>query len=174
MLKPSLMIHRVTDDIFKHPLENFVLTFDDGYNDHYTTFPKFLEIPTQKIYFITCSWVGSRGFLTAEQIKYMSSFDNVTIGAHSFYHQDLSKTGLSVSNLVKFIEKDTEKTCTWFQDTLGFIPKKFCYPYNNSMYGIYTEILQKNGFTEFYGTERMDVSWLNDPPNWIIPLTWDT
>ena len=174
MLKPSLMIHHVTDDIFQYQLEKFLLTFDDGYDDHYTTFSKFLEIPTQKIYFITCDWVGCPGFLTVEQIQYMSSFENVTIGAHSFNHRNLSKTGWSVSQLVEFLEQDTAKTCTWFQEKLGFVPTTFCYPYNNSIYGMYTKILQKHGFTEFYGSERMDVEWLTDQPDWIIPLVWDT
>ena len=172
MLKPILMIHRITNDIFQHPLEKFLLTFDDGTDDHYTTFLKFNEIPTQKIYFITCDWVGRPGFLTVEQIKYMNSFDDVTIGAHSFAHQHLSKTGLTLDQLVEFVEKDTAKTCTWFQEKLGFTPTTFCYPYNNSMYGIYTKILQKYGFTEFYGSERMDAAWLTDPPDWIIPLVW--
>ena len=174
MISPSLMIHRVTNAIFNHPLEKFLLTFDDGYDDHYTTFSKFLEIPTQKIYFITCDWIGRPGFLAVEQLKYMSSFDNVTIGAHSFAHRDLNKTGLSVPQLVEFIEHDTAKTCEWFRETLGFVPTTFCYPYNNSMYGMYTKILQKHGFTEFYGAERMDAAWLTDPPDWIIPLVWNT
>lgn len=174
MLKPSLMIHRVTDDIFQHPLEKFLLTFDDGLESHYRTFSKFKEIPTQKIYFITCQWVGCPGFLTAEQIKYMNSFEDVTIGAHSFNHRDLSKTQLTLEQIIEFLDQDTAKTCTWFQETLGFTPTTFCYPYNNSMYGIYTQILQKHGFTEFYGSERIDISWLTNSPDWIIPLTWHT
>jgi peptidoglycan/xylan/chitin deacetylase (PgdA/CDA1 family) len=161
MLKPSLMIHRVTNDIFQHPLEKFLLTFDDGYDDHYTTFSKFLEIPTQKIYFITCKWVGCSGFLTVDQIKHMSSFDDVTIGAHSFAHQDLH--GLSLEETIKIIDEDTAKTCEWFQKTLGHIPTTFCYPYNNSVFGIYNKILQKYGFTEFYGSERIDSKWLANP-----------
>ena len=163
MLKPSLMIHRVSDNIFDHPLDKFILTFDDGYDDHYTTFSKFLEIPTQKIYFITCSWVGKSGFLTVEQIKYMSSFDNVIIGAHSFTHQDLNL--LTVEDAIKFINEDTAKTCEWFQTTLGFVPTTFCYTFNNPAYGIYTKILQKYGFTEFYGGERIDVNYLSTWPH---------
>ena len=164
MLKPTLMIHRVTEDIFKHPLEKFLLTFDDGYDSHYTTFSKFTQIPTQKIYFITCNWVGNTGFLTAEQIKHMSSFDDVTIGAHGFSHQRLDH--LTVEETIKFIDEDTAKTCQWFRTTLGFVPTKFCYPYNNAAYGIYTKILQKYGFTEFYGMERIDSGWLSDP-EWV-------
>jgi len=176
MLKPILMIHHVTDEIFQLPLENFILTFDDGYDDQYNTFSKFLEIPTQKIYFITCDWIGLPGFLTIEQIKYMDSFEDVTIGAHSFAHRDLSKAGLTLSQLVEFVEEDTAKTCTWFQEKLGFVPTTFCYPYNNSIYGMYTKILQKYGFTEFYGIERMDVYWLTNPnlPKGTIPLVWNT
>ena len=165
MLKPTLMIHRIADDIFQYPLKKFLLTFDDGYTDHYTTFSKFLEIPTQKIYFITCKWVGCPGFLTVEQIKYMNSFDDVTIGAHSFSHQDLNP--LNVEEKIKLIDEDTAKTCKWFQEKLGFIPKTFCYPYNNAAYGIYAKILQQYGFTEFYGAERIDVDQLSTWPHRI-------
>lgn len=172
MLKPSLMIHHVTDDIFQHPLEEFLLTFDDGYDDHYTTFSKFLEIPTQKIYFITCGWVGLPGFLTVEQIKYMNSFDDVTIGAHSFAHRDFANAKLTLPQLVDFLDEDTAKTRTWFEENLGFVPTTFCYPYNNSIHGMYTKILQRYRFTEFYGSERIDVSWLSNPPIWVNPLAW--
>ena len=161
------MIHRVPDDIFTHPLEKFLLTFDDGYDDHYTTFSKFLEIPTQKIYFITCDWVGCDGFLTLEQIKYMSSFDNVIIGAHSFSHTDLYTNALTLEQKIQLMDNDTKKTCEWFQQMLGFTPTVFCYPFNNTVYGIYTKILKKHGFNEFYGTERINVERLNTWPHRI-------
>jgi len=167
MLKPTLMIHHVSDEIFQHPLEKFILTFDDGHDNHYATFSKFLEIPTQKIYFITCDWVGCPGFLTVDQIKYMSSFDNVMIGAHSFDHFDLNTNKLTLEEKIELMNTDTAKTIGWFQETLGFIPTIFCYPYNNAMYGIYTKILKKHGFTEFYGGERINVDRLSTWPHRI-------
>jgi hypothetical protein len=161
MIKPSLMIHQVTDDIFQHSLEKFLLTFDDGLESHYKTFSKFKEIPTQKIYFITCQWVGFPGFLTVEQIKYMNSFEDVTIGAHSFYHRDLSKTELTLEQIIEFVDQDTEKTCAWFEENLGFTPTAFCYPYNNSVYGMYTKEPQRPAFNKNFITHISIFSSLN-------------
>jgi len=165
MIKPTLMIHRVSDDLFQYPLEKFLLTFDDGHDDHHTTFSKFSTLATQKIYFITCKWVGQSGFLTVDQIKYLDSFDDVTIGAHSFAHQRLA--GLPFEKIIEIIDEDTAKTCEWFQKTLGFVPTTFAYPYNDCVHGIYTKILQKYGFTEFYGRERIDCAWLSTNPELV-------
>ena len=164
MLKPALMIHHVTDELFQLPLEKFLLTFDDGYDNHYTSLSRFLEIPTQKIYFITCKWVGFNGFLTIDQLKHMGSFDGVTIGAHSYEHRNLNE--LNIQERIKYITEDTEKCCTWFQQNLGYVPTKFCYPNNNSSHGIYTKILKNYGFTDFYGSERIEPENVTDP-GWL-------
>ena len=161
MYKPPLMIHHITEDLFQLPLEKFLLTFDDGYQDHYTYFSKFLEIPTEKIYFITCKWIGYSDFLTLDQLKYMDSFDNVRIGAHSYEHQNLNE--LNLEEKIKCIHNDTKQCCDWFLKNLGYVPTDFCFPNNNSAYGIYTKILKTYGFTEFYGPERIDPEWFSYP-----------
>jgi peptidoglycan/xylan/chitin deacetylase (PgdA/CDA1 family) len=158
------MLHHITEELFQLPLEKFLLTFDDGYSDHYMYFSRFLEVPTEKVYFITCKWVGQSNFLTIDQIKHMSSFDNVRIGAHSYEHYNINE--LDIEEKIKFITQDTIKCCDWFLDNLGYIPADFCFPNNNNAYGIYTEILKKYGFTNFYGVDRItpknltDKSWL--------------
>jgi peptidoglycan/xylan/chitin deacetylase (PgdA/CDA1 family) len=170
MIKPILMIHHVKDWMFDLPLENFILTFDDGYHDHWNTFPRFLEIPTDKIYFITGSWINRPGFLTVDQIKKMDQHDDVEIGAHGFDHQkiispDSGDPGLANSRaeIISMLTIDTQKTVEWFQENLGTVLKKFCYPYNESVFGIYPQILRKYGFDEFYGPGRVKIEWLVDP-----------
>lgn len=154
------MIHHVENWMFDLPLERFILTFDDGYLDHWHTFQRFLEIPTKKIYFVTGNWVGQRDFLTVDHIQQMMQHADVDIGAHGFQHHRISRSDLDT--MIKIIASDTEHTITWFQQTLGTVPTKFCYPYNDCIHGIYTQILQHYGFREFYGAERIDISWLKD------------
>jgi peptidoglycan/xylan/chitin deacetylase (PgdA/CDA1 family) len=161
MYKPALMIHQIDQHLFQLPLERFLLTFDDGTEDHWHFFSDFLAIATRKIYFITCSWVGRPGFVTVDQLRTMMTHPDVEIGAHSFDHADLNNSTLQEKIL--HLEQDTQRTCDWFQTNLGFQPKTFAYPNNHAQYGVYTKILQQWGFNEFYGNERIDPEWLGDP-----------
>lgn len=166
------MIHHVEDWMFDLPLENFILTFDDGYRDHWDTFPRFLEIPTDKIYFVTGAWIDRTDFLTVPQIQQMAAHKDVTIGAHGFDHQRIisldgrSVPARSAEEIVSFIENDTRKTVAWFEQNFGQVPTKFCFPYNDPVHGIYTQILKQYGFNEFYGPERIDIYWMRDP-EWV-------
>jgi peptidoglycan/xylan/chitin deacetylase (PgdA/CDA1 family) len=155
------MIHQIHRDLFRWPLEKFVLTFDDGTEDHWQFFPNFVTISTRKIYFVTCSWVGRPGFVTVEQLKNMMTHPNVEIGAHSFAHADLND--LTLQQKILHLEQDTQQTCEWFMLNLGMVPRIFAYPGNHAQYGIYIKILQKYGFDEFFGNERIDPAWLDDP-----------
>lgn len=155
------MIHRINQDLFRWPLEKFELTFDDGTEDHWQFFDHFLSIPTRKIYFVTCSWVGRPGFITVDQLRYMMTYPDVEIGAHSFAHADLNS--YTLQEKIQHLEHDTRQTCEWFTTNLGMIPRAFAYPNNHAQYGIYTKILQQHGFEEFHGNERIDPDWLDDP-----------
>ena len=161
MLKPALMIHRITESIFDLPLERFDLTFDDGTEDHFEYFPRFLAIPTRKIYFITCSWIGQTGFLTVDQLRSMAQHPDVEIGAHSHAHTLLNEYPLDEK--IRIMQADTAAVCEWFLRELGWQPRAFCFPNNNAIYGIYTQIAKQHGFTEFYGSERIDPYWLHLP-----------
>lgn len=176
-IKPILEIHEILcDDIFNEPLETYVLTFDDGLYSQYYNYPKFKSIPTEKIYFISSSivcngpqstdFIRSRpahdkafsgnfeDFMTIEQIKELMQDPLVSIGAHGHFHKDLT-TIEKLADQVAHIKKDTELMVEWFKENLGFVPTKFCFPYNNNLNGLYEVILKRFGFTEFYGPGRV-------------------
>ena len=164
MTKPILMIHREEDWMFDLPLEKFILTFDDGYRDHWDTFDRFLQIPTKKIYFVTGGWIGQDDFLSSDHIHEMMRHSDVEIGAHGFRHHRIARSDLD--QMTDIMESEAADTVEWFQRTIGAVPTKFCYPFNDCVHGLYTQILRQHGFREFYGPERIDIFWFRDEA-WI-------
>ena len=178
MNKKTLMIHEITPEVFKLPLEEYILTFDDGLYGQYYYFDKFQNINTEKIYFIStdiistgkqstlfpkCSEAHQKAFsgnkedfMSVDQIKFLMRMPNVYIGAHSHYHKNL-KNFKSLYEKVTHIKDDTEKMLEWFDKNLNYKPTKFCFPYNDDQNGLYKSLLSKYGFTEFYGRERIPV-----------------
>jgi len=177
-MKPVLMIHKVSNEIFNLPLEEYTLTFDDGLYSQYSYLDKFLKLKTDKIFFISTGIIctGSQSldypeshiahskafsgnfedFMTLDQIKEISSSDRCYIGAHSHSHTRLNQFKRTVDKLAH-IKKDTELVLEWFWKNLGYVPNSFCYPYNDDLDKLYTAILKKYGFKYFYGNERISV-----------------
>jgi peptidoglycan/xylan/chitin deacetylase (PgdA/CDA1 family) len=91
--------------------------------------------------------------MTVAQIKELMADPLVTIGAHSHTHRNLRKIP-KLFDCVAHIASDTEQMMQWFQNTLGFAPTSFCFPYNDDLDGMYRGLLRKHGFTDFYGHER--------------------
>ena len=92
--------------------------------------------------------------MTVEQIRELMLDPHVTIGAHGHAHKNLDNMR-SLPEKVIYIDNDTRQCVEWFKSTLGYCPTVFCYPHNNNLHGIYTAMLKKYGFTEFYGQERL-------------------
>lgn len=155
MSKPVLMIHHITEEMFSLPLEDYVLTFDDGTIDHYVYYERFNQIKTQKIYFISSNKIGLVDYMSLEHIHELLLDENTTIGGHS--HDHIQLQGMSLVECVKHIETDTQLMISWFIQNLGFKPTKFCYPFNNDLNRVYTSILKKHGINECYGSERIPI-----------------
>jgi hypothetical protein len=177
-MKPVLMIHEVNDNIFKLPLENYILTFDDGLYSQYYHFDKIKNINTEKIFFISsetichgqqskqfpsCEIAHKKAFdgnyedyMSIQQIKELMKDPQVTIGGHSHSHTNLNSI-YDLINKIEYIKEDTKLMIEWFKNHLQFTPTIFCYPYNNDLNQIYKGILKTLGFTKFYGNERIPV-----------------
>ena len=112
----TLMIHDIRPDYFKLELDKYNLTFDDGLFSQYYYFPMFSRYRSERIYFITTSFIKSgklrpmfkgehlrplkskeymyaaliKGefdhFVNTEELKVLSTQKNVKIGAHSHTH----------------------------------------------------------------------------------------
>lgn len=177
-MKPILMIHEVYEDIFKLPLEDYILTFDDGLYTQYQYIERFAALNTKKIYFIssnivcsdtqstdfiTCSVAhdkvfesgNTENYMTVDQIRELSTIPNCIVGGHSHYHTNLS--GKSMADQVRHIRMDTEKMIDWFRTNLNQHPDHFCFPYNDDLKGIYGALLKDYGITELYGRDRVAV-----------------
>jgi len=176
--KPVLMIHEIEQEMFDLPLENYILTFDDGLYSQYYYWPAFQKINTEKIYFISsgciaanrqstnfpsCETAHQKAFLgnfedymTVEQIKELSKDPLVTIGCHGHFHYRLSEMP-TLSDKIVYLNKDIEKMIYWFDENFQSVPRVFCYPHNDELYGIYKAMLSRLGFTDFYGKERIPI-----------------
>lgn len=67
-----------------------ILTFDDGYDDHFTAaFPILKQFGMTGTFFIVKDFVGRKGYMTRDQISEMAS-SGMEIGAHTLDHKDLS------------------------------------------------------------------------------------
>ena len=58
MTKPVLMIHEFSEFMLSLPLEDYILTFDDGLYTQYIHFDKIRELNTDKIFFISTGIVA--------------------------------------------------------------------------------------------------------------------
>jgi peptidoglycan/xylan/chitin deacetylase (PgdA/CDA1 family) len=178
MSKPVLTIHEMHDKILLLPLENYILTFDDGLYSQYFYYDKIKHIPTEKIFFISsgiicegtqstefpsCEIAHKKAFagnyedyMTVDQIKELMQDPLVTIGGHSHLHQSLNLL-TSKTDKIKHIISDTKKMLEWFHRSLTTQPTSFCFPYNDNCNGLYQRLLATEGFTNFYGNERIDI-----------------
>lgn len=159
----TLMIHEFEPSYIDLKVDNFdVITYDDGLESqlyHRESFPN-----KRKIFFI-CPKFVQQGYndigqtcMTLDDVRLLVQ-EGYEIGAHSNSHTKLSlMDGLPAQ--VSYLLYDTEDCCKWFKRNLGFQPKSFCFPYNDDCKGIYTAIVRKFGFTEFYGSERTPIETL--------------
>jgi len=185
MDKKVLEIHQVNDDLFNLPLEDYILTFDDGLYTQYKYIDKLAEINTRKIFFISTGIVChplcvqekgytqcdtaheyffrtgfAKHYMTWSQIREISKIPNCEIGGHSHFHKDIKI--MNPKNKMRFLNRDTKCMREAFVDELGYVPKSFCFPYNYTE-TLYNCILQKAGFIEFFGDERLSLDGLLKP-----------
>jgi hypothetical protein len=172
--KPILMIHEVTEELFRMPLENYILTFDDGRLSQYDYFDRISEIKTDKIFFVVpCriehldgSYPGKYGWehcMNLDQIKKIASQYRCFLGGHSYYHamrgtkpeQKYLPKSHAIDKLqtkeerIDFLQKDTSLMMKWFKNTFNLRPQYFCYPWN-AYNRKYEKILFDHGFERKY------------------------
>ena len=166
-----LMIHEMKEDT---NIPKGLCTFDDGLYSQYL-FGK--DLPNDKIFFISSNIIcrgkqseefidcrsahvkafkgNTENYMTIDQIKEIINM-GIEIGGHSHYHKDVSKIPKLVDK-VKHIKEDTELMLAWFKKELDYIPTSFCFPYNEELDGLYAGLLKPYGFTDFYGSSRVDI-----------------
>tara|TARA_R110000787_G_scaffold15338_5_gene47363 strand:+ start:13459 stop:13989 length:531 start_codon:yes stop_codon:yes gene_type:complete len=174
-MKPVLMLHEFKEEFLDLPLENYILTFDDGLYTQYKFLDNIKKIKTKKYFFISsgivcpeyidqnneyisCVEAHNKAFkgnfsnyMKWSQINEINQIENCFIGCHSHYHK------LKTADCVECIIDDNKQMSFEFIKNLDFIPDNFCFPYNYET-PLYREILNLKGFKNFYGSERIDIS----------------
>jgi peptidoglycan/xylan/chitin deacetylase (PgdA/CDA1 family) len=178
-----LEIHQVDEGLFSLPLEDYVLTFDDGLYTQYKYIDKLAKLNTRKIFFISTNIVcrgeqsgeyiscedahdqffrdgNAKHYMTWDQIREISKIPSCEIGAHSHFHRNIRN--MDAREKLSFLVRDTELMGNAFMKEIGRKPTSFCFPYNYTEV-IYNCILQKNGYTKFYGKERLSLDSFLEP-----------
>ena len=172
------MIHEVKDWMLQLPLEDYVLTFDDGLYSQFFYFNELKKFKTQKYFFISTNilcpenhdqchsfpssqkahddFFKSRivaNYMKWSQIQEIYQTEGCLIGGHS--HNHLRYDGLPIRDLYKNLMKDTDLMMLEFNKRNMSI-ESFCYPYNKE-YFLYEEILRSHNFKYFFGKDRMAI-----------------
>lgn len=165
MTKPSLMIHDFRPEFLDLPLEDYVLTFDDGLRSPLLYWDELKNRGCDCIFFITPdiiinSFEGkpSSCFMTVSDIRRLM-YDGAIIGGHSYGHKRIPKE-MSLWDKLNLIVTDTNMMMDWFKSNLNITPIHFCFPYNEYD-TVYKTILEHNyGFRFFYYHNRIDIETL--------------
>ena len=174
------MIHEFHPRFFELPLENYILTFDDGLYSQYLALDQLKSLKTPKIFFISsgiisgvndnqsediirCSDAHKKAFhgnhenyMNLSQILEIQETNGCYIGGHSHSHSDISAMG-GLSEIYQYISDDTTSMVAWAEKYGVEFGGRFCFPYNNDWNKFYSGVVKKYGFGELYGQGRVDV-----------------
>ena len=105
---------------------SIALTFDDGYQDNYTTvFPLLKQYNFPATIFVTTGLIGTPGYCSAEELQEMHISGLVSIEPHTLSHPKLAK--LSRAGAEHEIRDSREK----LRGIIGTAPSLFAYPYGS-------------------------------------------
>ncbi len=137
-----------------------VLTFDDGYEDNYTTaFPLLSQYEIKATVFLIADMIGTEGHLSEEQIREMAKSGLIRFGSHTLSHPKL--TELDEESLVRELVLSKER----IEEVTGERVEALAYPN-----GLYNETVEKAakkaGYRYCYTTDVPQKSYY---PNTRLP-----
>ncbi len=105
------------------PEKPIILTFDDGYEDFYTTaFPILKKYNFKATTYIVTNFIDKDRYMTKAQLVELSGSPLITIGAHTMNHIDLSQAASTKLHEEIFTPK------VWLESVTGYVVHHFCYP----------------------------------------------
>lgn len=141
------------------PARPVVLTFDDGYDDFFTTaFPVLMDHGFKAVSYVVPGFLDHPRYMTTDQVKAIDSA-GIEVGAHTMHHVDLTRqpaAGLTV-------EIDGSRSA--LEQITGHQVLDFCYPsgmYNAAVIAATERAGFQSATTEVAGTAH----------TWADRLTW--
>ncbi len=131
------------------PSKPVVITFDDGYQDLYTTaYPILRTYGFKAVAYIVTSFVGQSRYVSAAQVLEMDAH-GIQIASHTVDHADLAKTS------VYWATYQLTASRAWLQGLVGHAVVDFAYP-SGKFNAAVVRALQATGYdtavTEIGGT----------------------
>jgi peptidoglycan/xylan/chitin deacetylase (PgdA/CDA1 family) len=130
------------------PSKPVVLSFDDGYEDFYTTaLPILRSHDFTAVAYIVSSFVGQPGYMTAAQITYADR-SGIEIGSHTVNHANLARTSTAGVRYQVTASKQA------LEQMIGHAVNSFCYPsgkYNSSVMAEVANAGYHDATTTYFG-----------------------
>lgn len=107
------------------PYKTIAVTFDDGYENNYTTaYPVLKELGIPATIFISPALIGMKGYLTWDQVIEMSESGIISIGSHTMTHAWLpgsteQRLNVEIVDSKRAIESHIRKNAVSFSYPLG-------------------------------------------------------
>jgi peptidoglycan/xylan/chitin deacetylase (PgdA/CDA1 family) len=106
------------------PPKSVIITFDDGYQDNFTTaYPILQKLGLKATVFAVTGSIGKRGYLTWGQLRRMEASGVIDTQSHTVTHPDLTK--LSSESKRRELSDSREA----IRRHLGHTPQALAYPY---------------------------------------------
>ena len=175
-MKDVLMIHELSQEMFELPLEDYILTFDDGLYTQYKYLEQLKVLNTPKIFFVSSNLVrplemapsdefiacgkahkkafdGSlennlENYMSWEEILEIHNTENCEIGGHGHDHLKLWDIK-STRDRYNAIATDTKAMVKTFK-TKGIKLESFCFPYNYED-PLLSGVIKRNGINNIFG-----------------------
>ncbi len=123
-ITPEELLYALVTSTARLPEKPVLLTFDDGYRDHYTNvLPVLKRLNLQATYYIVPEARRFGGFLTEEMVKEIAASGHVTIGSHTLHHAALTRVGETVR------EEEIRESKSVLESWTGKPVISFAYPY---------------------------------------------